>query len=87
MELSYTDDDLEPFLSEARDETLPPLHRLGSVLYLKARETFLSEEHRRVIEEAHERIRQTLALTATAWEESPPPPPPLVQGTLFPDDQ
>lgn len=36
------DDELEPFLTEAHDDTLPPRRRLGSLLYLEARETFLS---------------------------------------------
>lgn len=87
MEPSYTDDDLEPFLSEVLNEALPPLDRLGSLLYLTARETFLSQEHRRVIEEAHERIGQALDLLAATTRAEASPPPPLVQGSLFQDDK
>lgn len=57
----YEDEDLEPFLSEVRDESLPPRWRLGSLLYLEARETFLSPEHRAELDEARERIIPALA--------------------------
>lgn len=90
METSYDDADLEPFLSEIQDETLPPLSRLGSVLYLEARETFLSARHRAILKAARERISQALdvdrrdASDPTGGADSPVPP--RVQGTLFPDD-
>ena len=90
METSYDDADLEPFLSELQDETLPPLSRLGSVLYLEARETFLSARHRSLVEAARERISQALEVDCrdagdpTGGVDSHLPP--RIQGTLFPDD-
>ena len=90
METSYDDDDLEPFLSEIQDETLPPLSRLGSVLYLEARETFLSARHRSLVGTARERISRALegeprgASDPTGGSDSPAPP--RIQGVLFPDD-
>ncbi|RUL84609.1 hypothetical protein [Tautonia sociabilis] len=89
MAIPYEDDDLEPFLSEVGDETLPPRWRLGSLLYLEARETFLSPEHRAALEAARTRICQALAAEARPTEvcreagrtESPP-----TQGRLFPAD-
>lgn len=89
MELSYDDADLEPFLSEIQDDTLPPLSRLGSVLYLEARETFLSARHQSLLKAARERISQALeveprnASDSTGGADSPVPP--RIQGTLFPD--
>lgn len=89
MEMSQ-DDDLEPFLSEIRDERLPPLSRLGSVLYLEARETFLSARHRAILAAARERISQALdAESSSRVEPTGPtdsPAPPRVQGTFFPEE-
>ena len=83
------DDDLQPFLSEVLDETLSARSRLGSLLYLEARETFLSPEQRTTLEEARERICRALAAEVRREEaereriraETP------VQGTLFPLDE
>jgi len=82
------DDDLEPFLSEVRDEALPPRWRLGSLLYLEARETFLSPGHRAALDAARERICRALAAEASPdgiGREIIPREPPRTQGLLFPD--
>ncbi|RUL84036.1 hypothetical protein [Tautonia sociabilis] len=90
MEIQYEDDDLEPFLSEVGDETLPPRWRLGSLLYLEARETFLSPEHRAALETARTRICQALAAEAARPAEvcrgAGRTESPHTQGRLFPAD-
>lgn len=81
-----SDDDLEPFLSEALNESLPPRWRLGGLLYLEMRETFLSDEQRKTLANAREQICRALA--ATLDPEIPPEPErpaPRRQGTLFSD--
>lgn len=87
MSLHYKDDDLEPFLSEILDEALPPRWRLGSLLYLDARETFLSSEHRHVLDAARERICRALAIESSITgidQDAGSPSPPRTQGMLFP---
>jgi hypothetical protein len=76
MGMHYEDYDLEPFLSEVRDDALPPRWRLGSLLYLEARETFLSPEHRDVLDAptsgyspASTAIRQKTQLHFVIWRE------------------
>ena len=89
MEFPCDDDDLEPFLSEVRDETLPPRWRLGSLLYLEARETFLSPERRATLDTARERICRALAAEVRPPAEVPEaggPSRPRAQGMLFPTD-
>ncbi|HEU5116375.1 MAG TPA: hypothetical protein VFT74_06810 [Isosphaeraceae bacterium] len=86
MGVPYDDEDLEPFLSEVRDGTLPPRWRLGSLLYLEARETFLSPELRAILEENRESICRALAAEARAEEIEREAAQPRTQALLFPID-
>lgn len=88
MDMQPDDEDLEPFLSEVKDEMLPPRSRLGSLLYLEARETFLSPEQRQTLEAALGQICRALAAEASPDgidPETAPREPPRPQGLLFPD--
>ena len=70
-------DDLEPFLSDIENESLPLALRLGSLVYFQERESFLDEDVRLFLDQVRERLMLLILENEEATEI------PATQGILF----